>query len=83
MSLDPNVVQQQTDEWMQIMGATSLTTFLISLINHLFPSHVYPLTVGFIADATIISDILDPVLQPDPTLMNRAFWRQNTRIHFT
>jgi hypothetical protein len=25
----------------------------------------------------IISDILDPVLQPDPTLMNRAFWRQN------
>ena len=31
----------------------------------------------------IIPDILDPVLQPDPTLMNRAFWRQNTRIHFT
>ena len=43
----------------------------------------------------ITADILDPVLQPDPTLMNRtfwrqnttlmnrAFWRQNTRIHFT
>jgi hypothetical protein len=31
----------------------------------------------------IIPDILDPVLQPDPTLMNRTFWRQNTRIHFT
>jgi hypothetical protein len=31
----------------------------------------------------IIPDILDPVLQPDPTLMNRALWRQNTRIHFT
>jgi hypothetical protein len=44
---------------------------------------------------TIIPDILDPVPQLDPTLMNRAFWcqnttlmncafwRQNTRIHFT
>ncbi len=31
----------------------------------------------------IIPDILDPVPQPDPTLMNHAFWRQNTRIHFT
>jgi hypothetical protein len=31
----------------------------------------------------IIPDILDPVLQPDPNLMNRSFWRQNTRIHFT
>ena len=44
---------------------------------------------------SIIPDIFDPVPQPDPTLMNRAFWRQNTtlmnrafwrqntRIHFT
>ena len=31
----------------------------------------------------IIPDIFDPIHQPDPTLMNRAFWRQNTRIHFT
>jgi hypothetical protein len=31
----------------------------------------------------ITADILDPVLQPDPTLITRAFWRQNTRIHFT
>ena len=31
----------------------------------------------------ITADILDPVLQPDPTLITRAFWCQNTRIHFT
>ena len=31
----------------------------------------------------IIPDIFDPIPQPDPTVMNRAFWRQNTRIHFT
>jgi len=31
----------------------------------------------------IIPDIFDPIHQPDPTLMNRAFWRQNTWIHFT
>ena len=28
----------------------------------------------------IIPDIFDPVPQPDPTLMNRAFWRQNTTL---
>ncbi len=33
-----------------------------------------------IDDVEIIPDILDLVLQPDPTLMNRAFWGQNTRI---
>jgi hypothetical protein len=42
------------------------------LRNKWFPSH-----------DIIIPDILDPVPQPDPTLMNRAFWHQNTRIHFT
>ncbi len=30
----------------------------------------------------ITADILDPVLQPDPALITRAFWRQNTLIHF-
>jgi hypothetical protein len=36
---------------MRIMGVTSLATFLISLINHIFPSHVYSLMVSFIANA--------------------------------
>ena len=38
-------------EQMQIMGMTSLATFLISLINCSFASHVYSLMVYFIADA--------------------------------
>jgi hypothetical protein len=39
---------------MRILGTTALAAFLISLINHLLPSHVYSLTVGFIADATFL-----------------------------
>ncbi len=38
--LDQNVVQRQTDEQMRIMGSTSLATFLMSLIDHIFASHV-------------------------------------------
>jgi len=34
-------------EQMRIMGITSLVTFLISLINHTFKSHVYSLAVYF------------------------------------
>jgi len=41
------------------------------LVLHKYCSFIWPLC------QCIISDILDPVLQPDPTLMNRAFWRQN------
>ncbi len=36
------------------MGATSLATFLISLINHTVPSHVYTLMVCFIADTIFL-----------------------------
>jgi hypothetical protein len=36
---------------MQVVGTTSLATFCIFLINRIFPSHVYSLTVGFIADS--------------------------------
>jgi hypothetical protein len=40
---------------MQIVVTTSLATFLISLINHTFASHVYSLTVNFIAEAIFLS----------------------------
>ncbi len=36
------------------MGVTVLATFFISLINHTFLSHVYSLTVSFIADAIFL-----------------------------
>jgi len=39
---------------MRIMGMTSLATFLISLINHIFSSHVYYLTVHFIGGAIFL-----------------------------
>ncbi len=42
-------------EWMRIVGTTSLAKFLISLMNCTFASHVYPLTVYFIADAIFLS----------------------------
>ncbi len=40
---------------MQIIGTTSLATFLLLLINHTFASHVYSLTVYFTADAIFLS----------------------------
>jgi hypothetical protein len=39
---------------MQIVGTTSLATFLILLINHTFVSHVYSLTVYFVTDAIFL-----------------------------
>ncbi len=36
------------------MGMASLATFLILLINHIFPSHVYSLMVGFIGNAIFL-----------------------------
>ena len=54
-------------------------TFTLSLLVHVLLQTQTTPKIG----RDIIPDILDPVLQPDPTLMNRAFWRQNTRIHFT
>ena len=39
---------------MQIVGTTSLPTFLILPINHIFSSHVYSLTVSFIADTIFL-----------------------------
>ncbi len=39
---------------MRIVGATSLATFLISLINDILSSHVYSLTVSLIADAIFL-----------------------------
>jgi len=39
---------------MRIVRTTSLATFLIMLINHIFSSHVYSLMVGFIDDAIFL-----------------------------
>jgi hypothetical protein len=56
-------------------------TFYISTLP--FYSYFYKRKTTPKKGRDIIPDIFDPIHQPDPTLMNRAFWRQNTRIHFT
>ena len=80
-----------------------VSDFTLSTLVHFYILHFYsPILLLLLQTQTtpkkgrdIIPDILDPVPQPDPTLMNcafwrqnttlmnRAFWRQNTRIHFT
>ena len=68
-----------------------VSDFTLSTLVHFYILHFYsPVLLLLLQTQTtpkkgrdIIPDILDPVPQPDPTLMNRAFWRQNTRIHFT
>ncbi len=44
--IDLNVAQRQTAEQMRILGMTSLTTFLTSLINRTFVSHVRSFSNG-------------------------------------
>jgi hypothetical protein len=39
---------------MRTVGTASLATFLISLINHAFESHVYSLAIYFIANAIFL-----------------------------
>ncbi len=62
-------------------------THKVTLEQQLRPRPINLLTIIIIIITLIYifitADILDPVLQPDPTLITRAFWRQNTRIHFT
>ena len=62
-----------------------MSEFTLSTLVHFDILHFYsPVLLLLLQTQTtpkkgrdIIPDILDPVLQPDPTLMNRAFWRQN------
>jgi len=61
----------------------SSLAFLNILVAFYFSTNIFVLfqVVGRkwaegIIHLSIIPDIFDPVPQPDPTLMNRAFWRQ-------
>jgi hypothetical protein len=45
---------EKADVRMRVAEMRSLCTSFISLINYIFPLHVYALTVRFIADATFL-----------------------------
>ncbi len=65
-----------------------VSDFTLSTFVHFYILHFYsPVLLLLLQTQTtpkkgrdIIPDILDPVSQSDPTLMNRAFWRQNTTL---
>ena len=65
-----------------------VSDFTLSTLVHFYILHFYsPVLLLLLQTQTtpkkgrdITPDIFDPVPQPDPTLMNRSFWRQNTTL---
>jgi len=72
-----------------VLSFIFVSAMLFAFLHHLYSFTFFTFTLSLLVHEhlqtqttpkkgrDIISDILDPVLQPDPTLMNRAFWRQN------